>query len=197
MPLIIIQRAPPDGPSKLNHTLPARDLLVTSTHRTNLAVFMIAFESTGYFKAAFLTHGRVLASLEQKRRHHKSGPESVFLNWRYPIMSQVSWRSIFMESVREPLSLISRQRLHRRKLQFIQIISKHRVIYTFAPNIFLASLVQTFEQFFRDQHYGEHPLLEEFLQNQSHQTKVIDQVAPKIILSTGSRCQKAGLRKQF
>ncbi|WP_241837929.1 non-ribosomal peptide synthetase [Streptomyces sp. CB03234] len=105
------------------------------------AVLVLTSGSTGNSKAVILTHGNLLASMRAKNGYHRLTPADTTLNW-------VSFDHVaaLLECHLLPLSAGSRQ-LHvepavilGEPLEFLRLVSRHRVTMTFTPNFLLGHL---------------------------------------------------------
>jgi acyl-CoA synthetase (AMP-forming)/AMP-acid ligase II len=114
-------------------------------HRSDLAVLMLTSGSTGNSKAVAFTHKQIIHALGVKASHHKTTPDTVFLNWtgldHVANLIEIHLHALAFGAaqVHVPSSTILAD-----PMVFLELISKHRVSYTFAPNFFLAVLVQKF-----------------------------------------------------
>ena len=109
--------------------------------RDDLAVLMLTSGSTGNAKAVSLTHGQLLIALEGKREYNETTSSDVFLNWigmdHVAGLSEVHLHATSMGAEQVHVQAAD---LLMDPLYFLDIIHKHRVTYTFAPNFFLAAL---------------------------------------------------------
>lgn len=107
----------------------------------DLAVLMLTSGSTGSAKAVCLTHGQILRAVKGKSKYHETAQETGFLNW-IGIDHVANLTEIHLHA----MSLGSNQvHVHATDLLinpsvFLNLLSKHHIGYTFAPNFFLASL---------------------------------------------------------
>ncbi|KAI9157872.1 Microperfuranone synthase [Paramyrothecium foliicola] len=113
-------------------------------HKDEIAVLMLTSGSTGMAKAVAIRHGQILAAVTGKSLMHETKLGDVFLNW-----TSLDHVAGFIEIHLHALSLSSEQ-IHvpaseflRDPLQFICLLDKHCVAYSFAPNFFLARLYDT------------------------------------------------------
>jgi acyl-CoA synthetase (AMP-forming)/AMP-acid ligase II len=113
--------------------------------RSDLAVLMLTSGSTGNSKAVALTHKQIIHALGVKTGHHKTTPNSVFLNWtgldHVANLTEIHLHALAFgaSQIHVPSSTILAD-----PMIFLEVISRHRVSYSFAPNFFLAILVQKF-----------------------------------------------------
>ena len=105
------------------------------------AVLVLTSGSTGNSKAVMLTHANLLASMAGKNGRHRLGPDDISLNW-------VSFDHVaaLLECHPLPLSAGSHQ-LHveaavvlQQPLEFLRLLSRHRVTMSFTPNFLLGLL---------------------------------------------------------
>ncbi|OWO99494.1 luciferin 4-monooxygenase [Marssonina coronariae] len=112
--------------------------------KEDTAVLMLTSGSTGNAKAVCLTHGQILASVSGKSQMHKTTTKDVFLNW-----TGLDHVANLMEIHLHAISLGANQvhlpaaEVLGNPLGFLEKIDKHRVSYTFAPNFFLGTLINT------------------------------------------------------
>ena len=107
----------------------------------DLAVLMLTSGSTGYSKAVCLRHGQVIKAIRGKAKYHGNSGETVFLNWigfdHVANLTEIHLHAMFLHAnqvhVHAPDLLVQPS-------MFVNLLSKHRVGYTFAPNFFLAAL---------------------------------------------------------
>ena len=110
------------------------------------AVLMLTSGSTGNAKAVKLTSRQILSSVRGKSAIHGTNSTDIFLNWIG--MDHVA---CLIEIHLHAMSLGAEQihvhasDLLKNPLYFLELISKHRVTYTFAPNFFLAALRRCLE----------------------------------------------------
>ncbi|KAK0666049.1 acyl-coenzyme A synthetases/AMP-acid ligase [Cercophora samala] len=106
------------------------------------AMLMLTSGSTGNAKAVCLTHGMVLASVAGKSGACALPPDRPFLNWigldhvgaLVEIHLHALWENVDQIHV-GTVDIVSSP------LLFLDLLSRHRVSRSFAPNFFLASLV--------------------------------------------------------
>jgi acyl-CoA synthetase (AMP-forming)/AMP-acid ligase II len=113
-----------------------------------LAVLMLTSGSTGNSKAVSLTHGQILVSVNGKSIHHSTTNRDIFLNWigldhvANLIEIHLHAASLAAQQVHIQSSIILAN-----PILFLKMLSVHQVTYTFAPNFFLAMLVQTLNSY--------------------------------------------------
>ncbi|OAG01874.1 acyl-protein synthetase [Paraphaeosphaeria sporulosa] len=113
---------------------------------TNLLMLMLTSGSTGNAKAVCFTHEQVLAAVAGKASLRVFPRDRPFLNWigldhvagLLEIHLQALWLGVDQVHVSAADVVTS-------PITFLELISRHRVALTFAPNFFLAKLVATFE----------------------------------------------------
>ena len=112
----------------------------------DLAVLMLTSGSTGYAKAVCLRHGQMIKAVKGKSVHHGTSNESIFFNWIG--MDHVA----NLTEIHLHATLLGADQVHVHAADllvqpsaFINLLSKHRVAYTFAPNFFLAALRKSLE----------------------------------------------------
>jgi acyl-CoA synthetase (AMP-forming)/AMP-acid ligase II len=112
-------------------------------HGKDLAVLMLTSGSTGNSKAVALTHEQLLRSVQGKSQLHQTTKDDVFLNWtgldHVANLTEVHLHalSLMATQVHIPSSTILGE-----PIIFLEKIAKYNVSYAFAPNFFLASLIQ-------------------------------------------------------
>ncbi|CAL3966083.1 unnamed protein product [Diplocarpon coronariae] len=112
--------------------------------KEDTAVLMLTSGSTGNAKAVCLTHGQILASVSGKSQMHKTTTKDVFLNWtgldHVANLMEIHLHAINLSA--DQVHLPAAEVLGN-PLGFLEKIDKHRVSYTFAPNFFLGTLINT------------------------------------------------------
>ncbi|MCJ1375156.1 hypothetical protein MMC20_006390 [Loxospora ochrophaea] len=102
----------------------------------DLAVLMLTSGSTGNAKAVCLSHSQILSAVQAKSKHNGTTRSDIFLNWiglDYVVNlveSHVHAMYIGAEQVHVQAADLLVEPLH-----FIRLIHKHRVTFTFAPNV--------------------------------------------------------------
>ena len=125
---------------------PRTEFADVGKQRHGSAVLMLTSGSTGNAKAVNLTSRQILSSVRGKSAIHGTNSTDVFLNWIG--MDHVA---CLIEIHLHAMSLGAEQihvhasDLLKNPLYFLELISKHRVTYTFAPNFFLAALRRSLE----------------------------------------------------
>lgn len=112
-----------------------------------LAALMLTSGSTGNAKAVGLRHGQVLQAVRGKSLHHGTRSEDTFLNWigldHVANLTEVHLHAMSLAADQVHVSAVD---LLADPMDFLRLISKHQVAYTFAPNFFLASLKKDLER---------------------------------------------------
>ncbi|KAL8869901.1 MAG: hypothetical protein Q9174_003924, partial [Haloplaca sp. 1 TL-2023] len=111
------------------------------------AVLMLTSGSTGNAKAVCLRHGQLIRSIMGKTEHHGTSASDVFLNWigldHVANLTESHLHAMLHASTQVHVQasdlLVYPQR-------FLELISKHEVTHSFAPNFFLASLTAVLEE---------------------------------------------------
>lgn len=107
----------------------------------DIAALMLTSGSTGNAKAVPLRHGQLINAVEGKSRHHGIKEGDVFLNWigmdHVASLTEVHLQAMALcsEQVHAATS-----ELLKEPLNFIRLLDLHKVVYTFAPNFFLAKI---------------------------------------------------------
>lgn len=109
--------------------------------RTDLAVLMLTSGSSGNSKAVRLEHGQILAAISGKSSHHGTGPGDTFLNWiGMDHVANLTEIHLHAMMLRADQMHVQAADLLLEPLAFVELLSRHKVAYTFAPNFFLAAL---------------------------------------------------------
>lgn len=105
---------------------------------------MLTSGSTGNSKAVCLSHGQILSSMRGKSIHHGTTEKDVFLNWigLDHVANLVEIHLHAMSLAAQQVHIQSSDILANPTL-FLKKVALHKVTYTFAPNFFLATLVQS------------------------------------------------------
>lgn len=110
------------------------------------AVLMLTSGSTGNAKAVCLRHGQLISAMQGKSLHHDNTGNDVFLNWigmdHVAALSQIHLQALYLGA--EQIHIQATDLLID-PLNFLKLINKHRVSYTFAPNFFMASLIKNLQ----------------------------------------------------
>ena len=123
----------------------------TDVASDQLAALVLTSGSTGNAKAVCLTHDQMLASIAGKSTIAKLPDDHTFLNWvgidHVAGLLEAHLEAIYagMDQIYvQPVDLISDPP------KFLELIQRHRVARTFAPNFFLASLPRAMEDYAPD-----------------------------------------------
>lgn len=118
---------------------------------SNTAMLMLTSGSSGNVKAVCLSHEQVLAAIKGKASVVKLHEGHPFLNWvgldHVAGLIEIHLQAMYlgMDQIHvQPADLISEPSM------FLNLISRHRVSRSFAPNFFLAKLRQTMEPYISD-----------------------------------------------
>lgn len=124
------------------------DLYSPSTHfagsskrEESTAVLMLTSGSTGNAKAVCLRNGQLLRAIKGKSQHHGTDKSDSFLNWiglDHVANLTESHLHAMLHAVEQTHVQAADLLLDPRR--FLELISKHRITHSFAPNFFLASL---------------------------------------------------------
>lgn len=102
---------------------------------------MLTSGSTGNAKAVSLTHANILASIAGKEEAHNIAGSGPFLNWigvdHVAGLTEIHMYAIYVGAEQVHIQAAD---LVPSPLLFLDLIYKHRVAYSFAPNFFLAAL---------------------------------------------------------
>ncbi|RAL12615.1 NRPS-like enzyme [Aspergillus homomorphus CBS 101889] len=131
---------------QLGHTTPKRDATAVQPRPRQgdePAVLMLTSGSTGHAKAVPLTMPQLVAALQSKSRAEAYAHRSVLLNWigldHVANLMEIHLNAIFTAS--DQVQVQARDVIAD-PLVLLQLIERHRVSHTFAPNFFLALLRQ-------------------------------------------------------
>ena len=118
-----------------------------SLKESDLAILMLTSGSTGNAKAVGLRHGQILEAVRGKIAHHETGSTDTFLNWIGPdhVANLTEVHLQAMALIAEQVHVDATD-LVANPLTFVELVDKHRVAYSFAPNFFLASLRRALER---------------------------------------------------
>ena len=107
----------------------------------DLAALMLTSGSSGNSKAVCLRHGQILAAIAGKSTHHGTKPDDTFLNWigmdHVANLTEIHLHAMFLRADQVHVQAAD---LLCEPQAFVELLSKHKVAYTFAPNFFLAAL---------------------------------------------------------
>ena len=118
-----------------------------SKKETELAALMLTSGSTGNAKAVCLRHGQILAALRGKSAYHGTRSGDTFLNWiGLDHVANLTEIHLHAMSLAAEQVHVQAADLLTKPLSFLELIDRHRVAYSFAPNFFLASLRRQLEQ---------------------------------------------------
>ena len=120
-------------------------LATESSHRSShgLAALMLTSGSSGNAKAVALRHEQICASVHAKSQYFGTTAEDKFLNWiGFDHVASVIETHIHAMSLSAGFFHVPASRLLTRPLEFVELIERHQISYTFAPQFFLARLVR-------------------------------------------------------
>lgn len=111
----------------------------------DVATLMLTSGSTGNAKAVSLRHGQILHAVSGKSKYHGTTAEDIFLNWigmdHVANLTEIHLHAVFLGANQvhvQATDLLSDPGV------FVDLLSLHKVAYTFAPNFFLASLERSY-----------------------------------------------------
>ena len=111
------------------------------------AVLMLTSGSTGNAKAVCLRHDRIIEAVKGKAAFHDTRSSDVFLNWvRLDHVANLTEIHLHAMSLAAEQVQVTDVDIIAEPLAFVQLLHKHRVSYTFAPNFFLAALRKAMEK---------------------------------------------------
>ena len=115
-------------------------------HGDDIAVLMLTSGSTGLAKAVCLTHNNVIQAVMAKSMATKTNCDIPFLNWigadHVANLTEIHIHAMCVGATQVHTEATD---IVQDPLQFLRLLHKHRIGYTFAPNFFLASLRRAFE----------------------------------------------------
>ena len=107
----------------------------------DLAALMLTSGSSGNSKAVCLKHDQMLAAVVGKSRHHGTRPDDTFLNWigmdHVANLTEIHLHAMFLRA--DQVHIQAADLLCEPQV-FVELLSRHKVAYTFAPNFFLTAL---------------------------------------------------------
>ena len=109
----------------------------------DLAVLMLTSGSTGYAKAVCLRHGQMIKAVKGKFVDHGTSSESILFNWIS--MDHVANHT----EIHLHATILGADQVHVHAADllvqpsaFVNLLSKHRVAYTFAPKLLLSCFTE-------------------------------------------------------
>ena len=113
----------------------------------DLAVLMLTSGSTGNAKGVELRHGQLLKAVKGKSLYHETTQDDAFLNWigldHVACLTEVHLHAMTLVADQVHVSAID---MLSSAWTFLELVDKHRINYTFAPNFFLASIKKAVER---------------------------------------------------
>ena len=113
----------------------------------DIATLMLTSGSTGNAKAVGLRHGQILQAVSGKSKFNGTTAEDVFLNWigmdHVANLTEIHLHAMFLGADQVHVQAAD---LLLNPRAFVDLLSLHRVTFTFAPNFFLASLERSYTQ---------------------------------------------------
>lgn len=105
---------------------------------------MLTSGSTGNAKAVALRHGQIIKAVQSKSSFHAIAPGDPFLNWvgmdHVASLTEIHLHAMSLGSDQVHVPAIE---LLRNPLRFIELLDMHKIVYTFAPNFFLAKILNS------------------------------------------------------
>lgn len=118
-----------------------------SKEEHEFAVLMLTSGSSGKAKAVGLRHDQILHAIRGKSLHHATKHEDTFLNWiGLDHVANLTEVHLHAMSLAADQVHVSAADLLADPMEFLRLISRHRITYTFAPNFFLASIKKSLER---------------------------------------------------
>ena len=117
-----------------------------SKKETELAALMLTSGSTGNAKAVCLRHGQLISAVQGKSAYHGTHSSDTFLNWiGLDHVANLTEIHLHAMSLAAEQVHVQAADLLTRPITFLDLVDRHRVAYSFAPNFFLASLRRQLE----------------------------------------------------
>ncbi|MCJ1311795.1 hypothetical protein MMC25_005468 [Agyrium rufum] len=117
-----------------------------------IAALMLTSGSTGNAKAVCISHRQILASLAGKSYAHGTRKEDTLLSWialdHVASLVEVHLHAIYLGGNQVQVHAPD---IVQNPLSFLELLGRHRVAFSFAPNFFLAKLNQALTDLARDQ----------------------------------------------
>lgn len=143
---VILTKSSQNGNLDSDGSLREKDNTFNNNTEKGLAMLMLTSGSTGTAKAVQFTHRQLLIAIRSKAEVRLLPPDQPFLNWigldhaagLVEIHLQALWLGVDQIHV-STTDIVSSPNV------FLDLLSKHRVCRTFAPNFFLAKLVSAAE----------------------------------------------------
>ena len=136
---------------KSSDTEQSHALEISPSHHADLALLMLTSGSTGNAKAVSLSHGQILSAIAGKSAVKILDPSSTFLNWigldHVAGLVEIHLQALYLDMDQvhvDAADVISNP------LIFLELLSKHRVARSFAPNFYLAKLRKMLESKIED-----------------------------------------------
>ena len=144
----ILSNGPPSPVSSSDASYDSDEDLVEEAalkDKEELAALMLTSGSSGNAKAVCLRHGQVITAVKGKSHHHGTKSDDTFLNW-IGFDHVANLTEIHLHAMRLGANQIQVQAADvSEPTVFLDLLSKHKVNYTFAPNFYLAKLRKSLE----------------------------------------------------
>ena len=117
----------------------------------DLAVLMLTSGSTGNAKAACLTNRQIFAAIKGKSKCFKTQSDDTFLNWigldHVANLTENHLHALYLGADQIHVQAAD---ILQEPLTFLELLSKHKVAFSFAPNFFLAQVVRALNMITED-----------------------------------------------
>lgn len=138
----LVDSTPTEKPPQSNGTLYSA---YTKTPE-DIAALMLTSGSTGHAKAVALRHGQMLRAINGKSQYHETTRSDVFLNWigmdHVANLTEIHLHAMWLGANQVHVQAGD---VIANPLTFLRLIDQHKVMYSFAPNFFLASVKKAVE----------------------------------------------------
>ncbi|KUL85383.1 hypothetical protein ZTR_06996 [Talaromyces verruculosus] len=127
-----------------DNSTPSVPIAGVEKQKEDIAVLMLTSGSTGNAKAVALRHGQIITAVQGKSVFHDIAPGDPFLNWvgmdHVASLTEIHLHAMSLGSdqVHVPAT-----ELLKDPLRFVELLDIHKIVYTFAPNFFLAQIIKS------------------------------------------------------
>lgn len=112
--------------------------------KEDIAVLMLTSGSTGNAKAVALRHDQIITAVQGKSAFHEIVPGDPFLNWvGMDHVASLTEIHLHAMSLGSDQIHVPATELLKNPLRFMELLDTHKIVYTFAPNFFLAQILKS------------------------------------------------------